>query len=159
MTNGRIKDHTTANATATTKKYSHAVQAIARRHRDQKSGTTHTFVLSVLFKRHRDERERHVGRTKSISTVQFWFTLNTYTSACCLSKISLTKRDIEVRLPYFDWNKSTASSNNCSAPGTAVSSIIFARLSMPNSLCDMETKIFLHSSQLSEMFWECFKHH
>lgn len=158
MTNGRLKDHTTAKVTAKTKKYCRALQAIARRRHDQQSGMRNIVALSVLFKRHRDERERHIRRTKSISTTQFSFNFNAYTSACCLSHFSLTKLDIEVLLPYFNWNKSSTSCNHYTAPATTVLCIILARLTTPNRLRDLETTFGLHSSQLSEMFWEGLEH-
>ena len=116
-------------------------------------------LLPMYFARQRRrlrvDHMKLMHQTVAISSMTF--NLNTYSDLRCLKDFRFRLKEIQQILDAIGWHtgKTRRCGNKCSA--VTATCILLRRLAYPCRLVDLELTFGMHSSALSEIFWEAIE--
>lgn len=104
----------------------------------------------------RVEVEKMIMRSKGIPSTTF--NLNAYSESACLHKFRFRPDDIGTLATFICFNGVSTSLNIYYCDSETAWCIFLRRLWYPRTLYDMEEEFGMHSSKISEIFWENLEH-
>ena len=162
MSFSRQKDHAKFRREQRCLTWDAIVKVIARRRRLPEARATGNRALLYAveqFAEHASDHALNIARSNRISLTDFTFNFNSLSNFECFVNFRFCKDDIIKFSRAMGWpsNVTKTSRNGYRLNPILATCIVLRRFAGPCRWVDLEEVFGKHSSQLSEIFWECLE--
>jgi nuclease HARBI1 len=159
---GRQKDHSAGKVEIRSRRWAIIGREMAKRRANIDSAFASTSAMCAvmtLYTKAKENRNNHIQRSKRLSISDFSFNFNGFSESDSLSLFRFRKDDVLRMMTAIAWpaHRFASKRNRYSVTPLLATCIVLRRLSTPCRWRDLELLFGKHTSQLSEIFWECIE--